>query len=263
MRVIVTLCLILTIASGSGCTHLQLARSTLKQSSTVIDIQYQQVLDNLAAFCSNPAILPHISVTGTGGTSINDQGTIQGELDWDASQLARKLLGAGASRQVEEQWTLAPVVNPDKLRAIRAAYQIVAHGYTTDPEYDDLLHSFLGDDYMIWLQRDWYHVGHKCDVPSNACYSASCGDLYIWVMPDGLEGLSQLTLVTLNIATLDPSPQPETPTKTVQQFNYKDGQIDSIETLIRPDPDAPKPSGMPVRQDFYNPLQSQIQLRSR
>jgi hypothetical protein len=247
-----------------GCTHLQLTRSTLRQAGTITDLEYKQIVSNLAAFHCNPDVLPHFSVVGTGGTSITDQGSLNVELEWDAVRLARKLLGLQAMREVQEQWTLAPVINPDKLRAIKAVFQLVVLGYATDPEADKLLKAYLGDDYLQWIDRGWYGSGCKGHVPPNACYIAHAGDVYTWVTPEGLEALSRITLVVLDISTLDPNPPPETPTKTVQAYHYRDdGKLDRIETSTSPDPDAKATrarSGQ--RKDFYNPLQSQIQMGS-
>src|SRR4051812_16797574 len=138
-------CALAILALLSGCTHLQLSRSTLRQAGTITDLEYKQVISNLAAYHCNPDVLPHFAVVGTGGTSITDQGGLNVELEWDASKLVRKLLGLQATREVEEQWTLAPVVNPDKLRAIKSVFQLVVIGQATDPEADKLLKSFLGE----------------------------------------------------------------------------------------------------------------------
>ena len=248
--------------ASSGCTHLQLGRSTVRQASTITDLQYRQVLNGLAAIHANPDVLPGFAVVGTGGTSITDQAGINSELEWDVAHFSRKMLGLDASREVQEQWALAPVVNPDKLRAIRCVYQIAIFGYATDPEADQLLTSFLGDDYMQWIHSGWLRCGRRCDVPKKACYSANCGDCYIWVIPAAVESLSRLTIVVLDIATIDPNEPPAPATKTVEKYNYVDGKLDSIETYTRPDPEAPAPtrSRSPVRKDFYNPLQTQIQL---
>ena len=209
---------ILAAAACTGCTHRQLDRSTLRQAGTVTDIQYRQVLNNLAAFHCNPDVLPHFAVVGTGGTAVTDQASANVELEWDARTITRELLGLGASREVQEQWTLAPVVNPDKLRAIRSLFQLVVRGETTDRESDKLLKAFLGESYMEWVRRGWYGVGGCRDVPKGACLVAHCGHTYVWVMPDGFESLSRLTLVVLNVATLDPTAPPEQPTKTVKKW---------------------------------------------
>lgn len=253
-----------TTAAAAGCTHLQLHRSAVRQARSITDLQYQQVLDNLAQFHCNPETLPHFSVVGTGGTSVNDQGTASTELEWSPYAIVREQLGLEVTREIEEQWTLAPVVNPDKLRAIRCLFQLVAAGETSDREADSLLRSFLGDDYSEWIRRGWYGVGGRRDVPKEACYVGQCGACRVWVTPDQLDALTRLTIVVLNIATLDPAPPPAQPTKTVYRYAYTpEGQLESMEVLTRPDPDAPKATPSQVRKDFYNPLQSQLQLRSR
>jgi hypothetical protein len=255
--------LVLLALACAGCTHYQLSHSTVEQAGTITDLHYKQVLSNLASSHCNPNVLPHFAVVGTGGALVNDQGSVNVELEWDPRTIIRELMGVDAARQVELQWTLAPVVNPDKLRAIRCLFQLVVLGETTDPEADKLLKAFLGEGYMEWVQRGWYGVGSRSDVPKGACYVGHCGVQYVWVMPDDLEALSRLTLVVLNVATLDPTPLPTQPTKTVQKYKYKDGQLEMMETFTRPDPDALKPTAPPPRQDFYNPLQSQIQLRGK
>ena len=45
----------------------------------------------------------------------------------------------------------------------------------------------------------WFHVGKKCDVPSNACYVGKHCDTYVWVNHDGLNGLSRFSLIVLAI----------------------------------------------------------------
>jgi hypothetical protein len=82
-------------------------------------------------------------------------------------------------------------------------------------------------------------------------------------MPGGIEAMSGLTLAVLNIATLDPNPEPQQPQKQVQKYTYRDGQVESIETFTRPDPGATKVAPQPIRQDFFNPLQTQIQMGNR
>jgi hypothetical protein len=252
--------LVLATAPSIGCTHLQLSRSTTHQALTISDIHYDQVLSNLASFECNPNVLPHFAIVGAGGTLVHDEATANMELEWDTSTLARKLLGLSGTRQVEEQWTLAPIINPDKLRAIRSVYQLATRGENYDPEGDKLLVAFLGSDYAQWIDRNWYGVGCKKDVPRHACYVAHCGQRYVWVTADGIEPLSRLTLAILNISTLDPNPAPAKSQKEIQKYNYTDGKIDSIEKYSRPDPAAEAIPPPPVREQLYNPLQSQIQM---
>ena len=134
---------------------------------------------------------------------------------------------------------------------------------SSDPEADQLLKSFLGDRYHEWLPQGWYGAGCRKDVPKDACYVGQYGDRYVWVGRGHIDALTRLTIVVLNIATLDPNPPVPEPTKTVYSYTYKDGQLDSMEVTTRADPAAPKASAGQLRKDFYNPLQSQIQMKSR
>ena len=57
--------LICLLASISGCrTHLSLRDNTLRTAGTLTDLNYQQVLDNLARFHDNPAAMPSFAGPG-------------------------------------------------------------------------------------------------------------------------------------------------------------------------------------------------------
>ena len=53
----------------------------------------------------------------------------------------------------------------------------------------------------------WYCVGRKQDVPKNACFVGHYCDRYVWVMPAGVEGLSEFTLIVLALTELTPRQQ--------------------------------------------------------
>jgi hypothetical protein len=63
-------------------------------------------------------------------------------------------------------------------------------------------------DELKKIHRGWYHVGHKRDVPKDACYVAHCKDLYIWVTPDGVDDLTEFTLSVLEMASAINPPPP-------------------------------------------------------
>ena len=48
----------------------------------------------------------------------------------------------------------------------------------------------------------WFRVGGKKDVPRDACYVGHHGDCYVWVMPEGVGGLTRFTLLVLSIVKL-------------------------------------------------------------
>src|SRR3954452_10569387 len=96
----------------TGCTPRRLQQSTLDQAQTIAELQYRQVLTNLAMLHVSPGTLPSFAVAGPGGASVSDRGSSNVNLEWDASKIVGEMLGLEGSREIEEQWTLAPVVNP-------------------------------------------------------------------------------------------------------------------------------------------------------
>lgn len=120
--------LTLLVAVGvlsTGCTHAALERRTVKQASTLTDLQYRQVMDNLAMFSRNPEALPwHVKVKG-GLIQIADQGS--GGFGADIATLAgegtRLLPAVTAQRGIVGQWDVDPASDPDELEMLRLAYK--------------------------------------------------------------------------------------------------------------------------------------------
>jgi hypothetical protein len=54
----------------------------------------------------------------------------------------------------------------------------------------------------------WLHVSPDHQVPKHVSFKATRGNTTVWVAPDGLAGLSEFTLVILDIATIDPTSLP-------------------------------------------------------
>ena len=62
------------ISTLSGCaTHLALRNDTVLTTNTLTDLQYQQVLDNVARFHDDPDTVPSFAVASAGTVSVNDQ----------------------------------------------------------------------------------------------------------------------------------------------------------------------------------------------
>jgi hypothetical protein len=104
----------------SGCTHIKLQRATVRQGSTLTDLQYQQILDNIAMFVSNPEAMPWQVKLTSGLVQVADQRA--GGLTVDSlhqTQLSPTLSG---QRAVVEQWNVNPVVERDDLESLRLAY---------------------------------------------------------------------------------------------------------------------------------------------
>lgn len=56
-------------------------------------------------------------------------------------------------------------------------------------------------DELQTIRPGWYGVGRKGDVPKDACHIAHHGDVYVWVCPSGVDGLTQFTLSILEMAS--------------------------------------------------------------
>ena len=98
--------------------------------------------------------------------------------------------------------SLGTVTSPEKLREMQAVYRrAVSLKVQQHPSYQ-------------WLQ-----FGHYRTVPSGAAHTGRHGDLAVWVMPDGVAGLSELTLEILDIATREDRPGPAA--RTVGRRNFQ------------------------------------------
>jgi hypothetical protein len=174
----------LVLFCSPGCLSRQLELTTRRTLSTLPDLNYQQVIDNLAAAASNPGVLPYLAVAGQGSVQVTDNGNSTLGLSVPLRAPALDGLALGASRNVTGTWSLGTITSPEKIRAMQALYQrAVAGARDRDPAYR-------------WLQ-----VGPKHDIPKGALYAARHGEVSVWVMPEEIAGLSELTLAILDVAT--------------------------------------------------------------
>ncbi len=148
------------------------------------DLEYQQVIDNLAKIASNPGYLPYLAVAGQGSVQVTDNGSSLLGLNGASSMLAPASLNIGATRNVTGTWSLGTVTSPEKIRSMQAIYLHAITGRAA------------GDPTFGWLK-----IGGQGDVPKQASYVGQFATVYVWVMPEGIEGLSDLTLAILDIAT--------------------------------------------------------------
>jgi hypothetical protein len=251
-----------------GCTSGRLRQRTINQGKTLPELQYQQVLDNLALFAANPSALPwHVNLR-EGTTQITD--SLSGGAAVDLGPPTETLPQIFGSRTVVAQWGMSPVIEASELRLLRIAYRR-AHGLPDmpDSEFLDELAQELKDqsasnsdlrdesevffEYQSSAHKDyasfnaavrttnddsvcadseahssatsplarnvcrkigtierrlerirpgWFHVGHKREVPKDACYVGHCKDQYVWVGPEGLDDLTEFTLTVMKISTL-------------------------------------------------------------
>ncbi len=209
------------LLAAAGCESLQLRNHVVQQAATLSDISYQQVLDNLAMFRQEPAALPYFSLAPHGIVTIQQTAGGSGEVDWDyiflgtagplVNHLDKKTLGLNATQQTVGQWSTDSVLNPDELSLMRCAYQR-ALGCEGPPCEKDLAAFFAHNQARLdALRPGWYGAGRCRDVPHNACRVGHYGDSYVWVTPEGMDGLTAFTLAILDIATVLPvaAPDPE------------------------------------------------------
>jgi hypothetical protein len=211
--------LFIGLLSLSGCaTHLALRNDTVRTTNTLTDLQYQQILDNVARFHDDPDTVPSFAVATAGTVSIADQQSA-GVSPTYSPTLTFHQQGGGAlpilsllfpftaSRAVTENWSLTPVTDADNLRRLRCAYRLLVMGEAT-PNYafcvKQMKEFFAGEEAALadyYPPRGWYGVGGKKDVPKDACYvGCHCGT-YVWVLPGGMNDLALFTMGALDLAT--------------------------------------------------------------
>lgn len=202
---------LLLVALLSGCQHVQLERHTLRQAGTLTDLQYQQVLSNLALMHCNPGALPYYSLAGTGQTNVQLNVSATTGFNWDLLTSGphpflwywdKASAGGGGMETALDQWTTASVLNPDELSLMRAAYQRTL-GEEPDPDVAGKLEQYFADrpSYLAAMQPGWVHFGGEHDVPRKACFVGHYCKCYAWVGREGLDDLTHLTLAILDIGT--------------------------------------------------------------
>ena len=216
---------ILILTSGlacTGCTTWALERHTLAQGESAADLRYQEVLDNLALVAQDPAALPAYSSIFAGTAQVVDTEQVSSATLWVGKSVmgtarAGFLSETGTpqlSRSVSENWSLDPLIAPEKIEALRCACRWVLYGpQEACASCPGLLESpdeaptpgrhFGVADRLAQLPPGWLHVGGLKDVPLAAPYKAHCDDAWVWVLPDGLEGLADFTLVFQDVARVN------------------------------------------------------------
>jgi hypothetical protein len=211
--------LALAACACEGCTMMSLERHTLAQTESAIDLRYREIMDNLAMVACDPASLPAYSSIFAGTIQITDQQQLVSTTAWQhviskpiQDGFSSEAMNPVVSRTVFQNWTLDPIVVPEKLEAMRACCQWAIGG----PEhvYPDSMSLLISPDKapagsarhfdvadkLERLPPGWLHVGCLKDVPGCALYKAHCGGTWVWVMPEGIKGLADFSLIIQNIA---------------------------------------------------------------
>jgi hypothetical protein len=200
---------VLAAMFAAGCANQQLRLSTVRQSSTLPDVQERQVLENFARLAANPGELPYFAVANQGTATVNDAGSTSLLVLaahrtfplWEPTPF-------NVSRSIAESWQLVPENNPDRLKAMRAAYLTVMNPFSIEPKDESLLQSVLQGDPSYALSHGWIGVGGKWDVPKHAWLVSHCGAVYVWVMPEDAAEFSRFVLLILHIETVAPGAPP-------------------------------------------------------
>lgn len=196
---------VLALGAGTeGCrTSQDLRRRTVDAASTLTDLQYRMVLNNLAMLSAHPHALPWYVRLKDGSVQVSDHGAFHANAfsyqyvfqdEWSTVRL-----GPSAGRATTMQWNVSPVTDPAELRALRAAYRkVLGLEHRAD--------ALKGVDVPA---GDWFHVGEADVVPEEALYVGRYRDRCVWVTEDGVEALSNFTLAVLSI--VPPKQSPPTP----------------------------------------------------
>jgi hypothetical protein len=210
-----------------GCVTAPLERNALNQSLSTSEMRYQEVMNALAVVAHNRGTLPSYSVTSTGFSNVTHTVSMQATTSWTraAHDFGQQFLNVLGKHTPELNWTLDPVADPVLLPAAWYTCHWATFGPPADPieyqkEYELLRKPTIMDivgcgaergyhlgvfDEQHPIPTGWLGVGTRSCVPRGACYSAHCGDTYVWVMPDKFYHLSEFTLVLLDIATIAPA----------------------------------------------------------
>ena len=205
----------------TGCTTLALERHTLSQGESVAALRAQEVLDNLALVANDPAGLPAYSSIFAGTAQVTDSAQfgatflwlVKGVMSSSTYGLFSEAANMQLSRSVSQNWSLDPLVVPEKVEAMRCACRWVVcgpekacgscPGLLASPEQDHSPGRHFGvEERLARLPPCWLHIGRCAEVPKAARYKAHCGATWVWVMPDGLTGLADFTLVLQDIARI-------------------------------------------------------------
>jgi len=221
---LIAVCAVLCV----GCVTPALERYTVNQSLSMTETRYQEAMNALAVVAANRGEnLPSYSLTTSGIANVTHTVSMQATTTWAraAHNFSQQILNIAGKHTPELQWTLDPVADPTLLEGAWYACRWAIYGPPVDgvefkKEYDLLRKPTITDivgygaerEYHLGIIDDnhsipmgWVGHGPRACVPRAACYTAHCGNTYVWVMPGQMEQLSELTLVLLDIATIAPA----------------------------------------------------------
>lgn len=230
----------LVICFASGCAHHRLAGNSVRHAETISEVQEQQVLDNLALFCSDPGALPHFATPSGGATGVSENKTASSSLGFNATTLTSVSPSLNGTLGLTENWTLSPVNNPQKLNLIRCVMLYVTGRIDCQsPACTDCvtqLTRFFGSD---WQMCDlpapgFFHYTDQPVRPDECCLKVGeyCG-CYVYVEKQQFHCLTKLTLAILDIATLNDDVVAARLSGRESQVEVKESFVASIDGKLR------------------------------
>lgn len=202
----------LAVYAGAGCTMTSLERHTVAQTDSAMDVRYREAMDNLALVADNWSALPSYASIYSGSATVQDTGQLILNSTVPYYSVGSDVVNPSFQRQITQLWTLDPLLDPERMEAIRAACQWGIGG--PDRVYKDSMsllirpdqaapgphrHFAVAED-LARLPPGWLKVGRHREIPVCAVYKAHRGDTWVWVTPEGMRGLADFTLVLQHIA---------------------------------------------------------------
>ncbi len=180
-----------------------------------MDIHQEIILQNLAKMSACPRSLPGHMRIANGVVQVNHNagvGRSGGFSELTDGALGLDRYGPSAQVSVSQQWGSDAVANPEDVKMLQDLYR-VALGYDPLPDPPSLMPGADSDSAadgsrgMEQKERllasvpapGWVHFGCRRDVPNDAVAVARHGKRFAWVRPDGIDGLSQMTLAVLGV----------------------------------------------------------------
>jgi len=155
-----------------GCRAQEyLAQHTVRTTATLTDLNYHQVLTNVALFTRDPGAIPSFATINAGTVTVNDTKivsastavapTINFRLQSAGTPLVLLAGGPTFERDLTENWSMLPISDPDILQRLRSAFQLLvtAPGAPAwERSYNRLATVFPDDAEPVdsLVPRNWY-----------------------------------------------------------------------------------------------------------
>jgi hypothetical protein len=110
------------LIASCGCTEEHLRLNTHLLVPTVTEIEYDQILENIARTHTNIDSLPNQIILGGGGIQVSDQVSPSFMAPFSGG-ISNKTASLAYQKQWVENWSVTPVTDPDDLKRLQILYQ--------------------------------------------------------------------------------------------------------------------------------------------